>query len=94
MTSEASSVASARCATVRTTTPGLICAIAAAADSTFGSYYLAMATSPFIVWASFADFNLEPGAPVMKLDLRNNPDYHGNTAKQFVKADLAELIPD
>ena len=36
----------------------------------------------------------EPGAPVMKLDLRNNPDYHGNTAKQFVKADLAELIPD
>ena len=64
------------------------------ADSTFGSYYLAMATSPFIVWANFADFNLEPGAPVMKLDLRNNPDYHGNTAKQFVKAKLSELIPD
>ena len=64
------------------------------ADSSFGSYYLAMAVSPFIIWANFADFNLEPGASAMKLDLRNNPDYHGNTAKQFVKADLAELIPD
>ena len=64
------------------------------ADSSFGSYYLAMAVSPFIVWANFADFNLEPGAPAMKLDLRNNPDYHGNAAKQFVTADVNELIPD
>ena len=64
------------------------------ADSSFGSYYLAMAVSPFIIWANFADFNLEPGAPTMKLDLRNNPDYHGNTVKQFVKADVTELIPD
>ena len=53
-----------------------------------------MAVSPFIIWANFADFNLEPGAPTMKLDLRNNPDYHGNTVKQFVKADVTELIPD
>ena len=64
------------------------------ADSSFGSYYLAMAVSPFIIWANFADFNLEPGAPAMKLDLRNNPDYHGNAAKQFVTADVNELIPD
>jgi len=64
------------------------------ADSSFGSYYLAMAVSPFIIWANFADFNLEPGAPTMKLDLRNNPDYHGNAARQFVTADVTELIPD
>ena len=64
------------------------------ADSSFGSYYLAMAVSPFIIWANFADFDLEPGAPAMKLDLRNNPDYHGNAAKQFVTADVNELIPD
>ena len=64
------------------------------ADSSFGSYYLAMAVSPFIIWANFADFDLEPGASAMKLDLRNNPDYHGNAAKQFVTADVTELIPD
>ncbi len=64
------------------------------ADSTNGSYYLSMATSPFIVWASFSDFAIEPGAPAMKLDLRNNPDYHGNSAKQFVQGNLSELIPD
>ena len=42
----------------------------------------------------FRGFQPEPGVPRMKLDLHNNPDYHGNTAKQFVKADLAELILD
>jgi choloylglycine hydrolase len=64
------------------------------ADSTNGSYYLALAVSPSIIWANFAEFNLEAGAPVMKLDLRNNPDYHGNVSTQFVQGNLAELTPD
>lgn len=64
------------------------------ADSTNGSYYFVLATSPYIVWADFSEFNLEAGAPVMKLDLRSNPDYHGNVSKNFVQGNLSELIPD
>ncbi|HWR30465.1 MAG TPA: linear amide C-N hydrolase [Negativicutes bacterium] len=64
------------------------------ADLTNGSYYFALATSPSIIWADFSEFNLAEGASAMKLDLRNNPDYTGNVAKQFVPGNLAELIPD
>ena len=64
------------------------------ADSTNGSYYFASATSPFIIWANFSEFNLEEGSPAMKLDLRNNPDYHGDISKQFVQGRLSELTPD
>lgn len=64
------------------------------ADLTHGRYYFSLATSPYLIWADFSQFSLEEGAPSMKLDLRNNPDYYGNVSKHFVKGNITELIPE
>jgi penicillin V acylase-like amidase (Ntn superfamily) len=54
-------------------------------DLTNKSYFFELTTSPNVIWASLANFSLEPGAPVMIL----NPDdmsLSGNVAGRFQNA--------
>lgn len=62
-------------------------------DLTNGYYYYESTISPYLVWADFTSFNGISEA--MKIDLSNNPDYHGNVSKLFKKADPSELkVPE
>jgi choloylglycine hydrolase len=61
------------------------------ADLTNGYYFFESTMSPSIIWAVFAEFNLEEGSPAMKLDLSDNLDFSGNVSKKFVKGELSEL---
>ncbi len=56
------------------------------ADSTHATYYFESTTSPSIIWVNLNKFDLKKGAPVMKLDLIDNPDYAGDVTNKFKKA--------
>ena len=61
-------------------------------DLTHRVYFFESTMSPYLLWASLGEFNLEEGAPSMKLDLRNYPDYYGDVTKSFVASDPAEIV--
>ena len=62
------------------------------ADLTNVCYYFESTNSPFLIWASLSDFNLEKGSPAMMLDLRKYPYYYGNVSKHFAEKDPSEII--
>lgn len=54
-------------------------------DQTEKVYYFKMTESPAIIWIDISNFDLYPGAPIMKLDLINNSKnlYVGNVIKDM-----------
>jgi choloylglycine hydrolase len=53
------------------------------ADLTNRIYYYQSTEEHNLLFVKLEDFNLKPGAPIMKLDLVNHPDYVGNVTAQF-----------
>lgn len=53
-------------------------------DLTHRVYYFNSTTSFNIFWVRLNDFNLRTGAPVMKLDLKENPDLAYDAGKYFI----------
>jgi choloylglycine hydrolase len=51
-------------------------------------YYFELTTSPNVIWADLAKFDLAPGAPVMILN-PDNVDLSGNVTGKFQKAEKA-----
>ncbi len=52
-------------------------------DLTNRVYYFNSSMRFNIFWVKLDEFNLEPGAPIMKLDLQNNTDFVGDVFSQF-----------
>jgi penicillin V acylase-like amidase (Ntn superfamily) len=57
-------------------------------DSTNRIVMFDSATTPATFWVKLDDLNLEPGAPVKKLELVGGKTYSGNAAEKFVAAPL------
>lgn len=53
------------------------------ADLTHHSYYYQHTTSLNFIWTQLDKFNLQPGAPIMKLDLEHNQNLSGDVTDQF-----------
>jgi penicillin V acylase-like amidase (Ntn superfamily) len=51
------------------------------------------AMTPATFWVKLADLDLNPGAPVKKLDLLGGKTYSGNAATQFVEAQQFNFAP-
>lgn len=54
-----------------------------AIDLTHRTYYFVSTTQYELMWASLDEFNLNAGAPALKLDVVNNPQLTGNVAYAF-----------
>jgi choloylglycine hydrolase len=52
-------------------------------DLTHKTYYFNSATNLAFIWTSLDKFNLQPGSPIMKLDLVNTPDLIGEVCEHF-----------
>lgn len=57
-------------------------------DLTKLRYYFELTTSPNVIWADLAKFDLAPGTPVMTLN-PDNPDLCGNVTGKFQKTEKA-----
>lgn len=54
-----------------------------ALDLTHRVYYFVSTTNHNLLWASLDKFNLNAGAPILKLDIVNHPDLSGDVTKEF-----------
>lgn len=60
-------------------------------DSTHRIVMFDSATTPATFWVKLDDLNLEPGAPVRKLELVGGKTYNGTATDEFVDATLFEF---
>lgn len=63
-------------------------------DLTNKVYFFESTTSPYLMWVRLEKMNFNEGAPAMKLDIVNNPDYLGDVSAEFKPAKAFSFIPD
>lgn len=56
-------------------------------DLTNLTYYFQDTSTQRLVFTSLKDFNLKAGAPIMRLDINNHPEYVGNVSSYFKALD-------
>ena len=61
-------------------------------DMTDGVYYFGMSMSPTIFWVDLNKIDFKKGAPILKLDVVNNPDRLGDVTAEFVPSKSFEFM--
>lgn len=63
-------------------------------DLTNKVYFFESTTSPYLIWVKLEKMNFSEGAPAMKLDMVNNPDYLGDVSAEFKPTKPFSFVPD
>ena len=63
-------------------------------DLTNKVYFYESSTSPYLLWVNLEKLNFTEGAPAMKLDLVNHPDYLGDVTAEFKPAKPFSFVPE
>lgn len=62
------------------------------ADMTHGTYYYGATISPSVFWVELNKLDFKKGAPILKLDVTNNPNRLGDVTAQFVPSKPFEFM--